>query len=95
MLFIFCYLMMFFLGGLSFIFQQKHLLLLLMALEFMMLSMLMLMFFYLMSMWNDLFMYVCFLVMMVIESVLGLNLLILMIRFSGNDYYFSFNLLMC
>nr|QTT57976.1 NADH dehydrogenase subunit 4L [Plectrocnemia sp. 1 YW-2021a] len=95
MLFFFCYLFMFMMSILSFLFENKHLLMILLTLEFMMLSLLNMMFIYLINMWNDMFMFNCFLVIMVIESVMGLNLLILMVRFSGNDYFSSFNLLMC
>nr|YP_010585963.1 NADH dehydrogenase subunit 4L [Plectrocnemia tsukuiensis]UZZ43699.1 NADH dehydrogenase subunit 4L [Plectrocnemia tsukuiensis] len=95
MLIFFCYSLVFFFSILGFIFHQKYLLLLLLSLEFLMLGLLMILLIYLMNSFSDTCVFLCFLVIMVIESVMGLNLLILVIRFHGNDYFFSFNLLMC
>nr|YP_009728181.1 NADH dehydrogenase subunit 4L [Euproctis seitzi]QIA46628.1 NADH dehydrogenase subunit 4L [Euproctis seitzi] len=89
MMFLFMYLV----GNLIFIFKQKHLLIVLLSLEFIVLSI----FFFFVLMLNfidyNMYMLMVFLVFSVCEGALGLSILISMIRSHGNDYFQSFNLL--
>nr|UZZ44139.1 NADH dehydrogenase subunit 4L [Marilia sp. XG-2021] len=79
-------------GGLMFSLNWKYFMIMLLMMEFMMLNVFMIMFMYLLVMGFDLYFLMMFLVISVCEGVLGLSLLIYMIRFFGNDYYFIFNL---
>nr|ALO76638.1 NADH deshydrogenase subunit 4L [Melyridae sp. GENSP01] len=84
---------MFMMGCLSFSIKRKHLLLMLLSLEFIVLSLfygLMLLFkFYVYDNYFCL-VFICF---SVCEGALGLSLLVLMIRTYGNDYFQTFNVL--
>nr|YP_010043011.1 NADH dehydrogenase subunit 4L [Dineutus mellyi]QPC56771.1 NADH dehydrogenase subunit 4L [Dineutus mellyi] len=87
------YFFMFFVGIFVFSIKRKHLLLMLLSMEFIILSLYILMFFYL-SMFNfEYYFSMFFLVFCVCESVLGLSLLVSLIRTHGNDFFFSMNLL--
>nr|ANJ70687.1 NADH dehydrogenase subunit 4L [Stomis pumicatus] len=84
---------MFFIGLMVFSFKRKHLLLMLLSMEFIILSLYMLMFIYL-SMFNyEYYFSMLFLVFCVCESVLGLSILVSLIRTHGNDFFFSMNML--
>nr|YP_009093648.1 NADH dehydrogenase subunit 4L [Plutella xylostella]AEH05040.1 NADH dehydrogenase subunit 4L [Plutella xylostella]AIS35860.1 NADH dehydrogenase subunit 4L [Plutella xylostella] len=87
------FLIMFFIGNIIFVSKQKHLLIVLLSLEFIVLSI----FFFLLIMLNfyfyDAYMLMVFLVFSVCEGALGLSILVSMIRTHGNDYFQSFNLL--
>nr|YP_010954510.1 NADH dehydrogenase subunit 4L [Teredorus guangxiensis]WMV02075.1 NADH dehydrogenase subunit 4L [Teredorus guangxiensis] len=86
----FIYFLLFFFSGL-YVFSsvRKHLLLVLLSLEYMVLSVFFLVFF-LFSYYSLLSSFVIiYLVFSVCEGVLGLSVLVSMIRFSGNDYVFS------
>nr|AID21712.1 NADH dehydrogenase subunit 4L [Hellula undalis] len=84
---------MFMLGNMIFVFKHKHLLIVLLSLEFIVLSI----FFFLVLMFSnieyDMYMLMVFLVFSVCEGALGLSILVSMIRTHGNDYFQSFNLL--
>nr|YP_009175637.1 NADH dehydrogenase subunit 4L [Atrijuglans hetaohei]ALH16794.1 NADH dehydrogenase subunit 4L [Atrijuglans hetaohei] len=84
---------MFLIGNMIFVSKHKHLLIMLLSLEFMVLSL----FFFLMEMLMfsefDLYILMVFLVFSVCEGALGLSILVSMIRTHGNDYFQSFNLL--
>nr|YP_010952589.1 NADH dehydrogenase subunit 4L [Acherontia styx]WMQ52935.1 NADH dehydrogenase subunit 4L [Acherontia styx] len=84
---------MFFIGNLIFISKNKHLLIILLSLEFMVLSVFFFMLIYLMMISYDMYMLMVFLVFSVCEGSLGLSILVSMIRTHGNDYFQSFNLL--
>nr|ALO76552.1 NADH deshydrogenase subunit 4L [Aderidae sp. GENSP01] len=86
-------LMFFFTSLISFSMNRKHLLLMLLSLEFMVLSMYFMMYLYFGISSLDLFFLMVFLMFTVCESVLGLVILVLMVRMYGNDYFQSFNLL--
>nr|AXS65677.1 NADH dehydrogenase subunit 4L [Cucujoidea sp. 40 KM-2017] len=86
-------LLMFISGILSFSLKRKHLLMMLLSLEFVILSLFMFLFFYLTSMNNEVYFSMIFMTMSVCEGVLGLSILVLMIRTHGNDYFKIFNLL--
>nr|AST23742.1 NADH dehydrogenase subunit 4L [Lymantria dispar] len=92
MLIWFMFLIMFFIGNLIFVLKHKHLLIVLLSLEFIVL---MIFFFLLITMSYvnyDLYMLMVFLVFSVWEGALGLSILISMIRTHGKDYFQSFNL---
>nr|YP_009995906.1 NADH dehydrogenase subunit 4L [Pterodecta felderi]QNQ64857.1 NADH dehydrogenase subunit 4L [Pterodecta felderi] len=86
-------LVMFIAGNMIFVSKHKHLLIVLLSLEFMVLSV----FFLLLILFNfiiyDMYMLMVFLVFSVCEGSLGLSILVSMIRTHGNDYFQSFNLL--
>nr|YP_010472693.1 NADH dehydrogenase subunit 4L [Pygospila tyres]UVH65818.1 NADH dehydrogenase subunit 4L [Pygospila tyres] len=85
--------MMFILGNMIFVSKHKHLLIVLLSLEFIVLSI----FFFMVMLFNyieyDMYMLMVFLVFSVCEGALGLSILVSMIRTHGNDYFQSFNLL--
>nr|YP_010308080.1 NADH dehydrogenase subunit 4L [Crambus perlellus]ULU28327.1 NADH dehydrogenase subunit 4L [Crambus perlellus] len=84
---------MFILGNLIFVSKHKHLLIVLLSLEFIVLTI----FFFMMIVFNninyDMYMLMVFLVFSVCEGALGLSILVSMIRTHGNDYFQSFNIL--
>nr|YP_009434147.1 NADH dehydrogenase subunit 4L [Hycleus phaleratus]APB02800.1 NADH dehydrogenase subunit 4L [Hycleus phaleratus]ATP06064.1 NADH dehydrogenase subunit 4L [Hycleus phaleratus] len=84
---------MFFCGLVMFSLKRKHLLLMLLSMELMVLSLFFIMFVYLGSLGNDYFFSMIFLTFSVCEGALGLSILVSMIRTHGNDYFQSFNLL--
>nr|YP_010697706.1 NADH dehydrogenase subunit 4L [Neptis namba]WCF76504.1 NADH dehydrogenase subunit 4L [Neptis namba] len=84
---------MFMFGNMIFVSKHKHLLIVLMSLEFMVLSLFFLMLMYLMMIDYNLYMLMVFLVFSVCEGALGLSILVSMIRTHGNDYFQSFNLI--
>nr|YP_009826199.1 NADH dehydrogenase subunit 4L [Scythris sinensis]QBY40015.1 NADH dehydrogenase subunit 4L [Scythris sinensis] len=90
---IFVIIMMFFTGNMIFVSKYKHLLIVLLSLEFIVLSI----FFFLLVMLSfmeyNMYMLMVFLVFSVCEGALGLSILVSMIRTHGNDYFQSFNLL--
>nr|YP_010704182.1 NADH dehydrogenase subunit 4L [Julodis variolaris]WCO87688.1 NADH dehydrogenase subunit 4L [Julodis variolaris] len=84
---------MYFIGLSVFCSKRKHLLLMLLSLEFIVLSLYYLMMLHL-SFYNyEYFFSMIFLTMSVCESALGLSILVSMIRTHGNDYFQSFNVL--
>nr|YP_010116696.1 NADH dehydrogenase subunit 4L [Iotaphora admirabilis]QPL16804.1 NADH dehydrogenase subunit 4L [Iotaphora admirabilis] len=84
---------MFVIGNLIFVSKYKHLLIILLSLEFMVLSVFFLLLFYLLMLNYELYMLMVFLVFSVCEGALGLSILVSLIRTHGNDYFKSFNLL--
>nr|APX39685.1 NADH dehydrogenase subunit 4L [Aphthona euphorbiae] len=82
---------MFSLSVISFILNRKHLLLMLLSLEFIVLVLYFNMFIYLSMMNYEFFFSMIFLTMSVCEGALGLSILILMVRLYGNDYILSFS----
>nr|YP_009967181.1 NADH dehydrogenase subunit 4L [Chalcidica minea]APO08599.1 NADH dehydrogenase subunit 4L [Chalcidica minea] len=84
---------MFILGNMIFVSKHKHLLIVLMSLEFIVLSIFFLMVIILLSIDFSMYMLMIFLVFSVCEGALGLSILVSMIRTYGNDYFQSFNLL--
>nr|QHR79492.1 NADH dehydrogenase subunit 4L [Gonimbrasia belina] len=84
---------MFIIGNLIFITKNKHLLIILLSLEFIVLSIFFFLLMLLSFMEYDMYMLMIFLVFIVCEGALGLSILVSMIRTYGNDYFQSFNLL--
>nr|ALO77518.1 NADH deshydrogenase subunit 4L [Mordellidae sp. GENSP01] len=86
------YSLMVILGGVSFSMKRKHLLLMLLSMEFIVL-MLFVMIFYHLSLNLDYFFSMVFLTFTVCEGALGLSILVSLIRTHGNDYFQSFSVL--
>lgn len=86
-------LLMFLRGLLAFRIKRKHLLLILLRLEFVVLSVYLILFFYLSLIGNEYFFSMIFLTFSVCEGVLGLSVLVSLIRTHGNDYFQSFSIL--
>nr|AII02449.1 NADH dehydrogenase subunit 4L [Stigmella roborella] len=84
---------MFIIGNMIFISKRKHLLIVLLSLEFIMLSLYFFILIYLLMMEYMMYFLMVFLVFSVCEGALGLSILVSMIRTHGNDYFQSFNLL--
>nr|YP_007890461.1 NADH dehydrogenase subunit 4L [Hebomoia glaucippe]AGG84357.1 NADH dehydrogenase subunit 4L [Hebomoia glaucippe] len=84
---------MYFFGNMIFVSKYKHLLIVLLSLEFIVLSIYLMMMIYFMFMSYDMYMLMVFLVFSVCEGALGLSILVSMIRTHGNDYFQSYNLL--
>nr|YP_010446968.1 NADH dehydrogenase subunit 4L [Chyliza chikuni]UTM10333.1 NADH dehydrogenase subunit 4L [Chyliza chikuni] len=82
-------------GSLVFVSQRKHLLSMLLSLEYMVLSLFFLLYVYLNFMSFEQFFSMMFLTFSVCEGALGLSILVSMIRTHGNDYFQSFNILEC
>nr|QXT45537.1 NADH dehydrogenase subunit 4L [Leptinotarsa decemlineata] len=85
------YIFTFFSALIVFISNRKHYLLMLLSLEFGVLSLYLNMYFFLSNMVNEFFFMMIFLTMSVCEGVLGLAILILMIRTFGNDHILTFS----
>nr|AYW52190.1 NADH dehydrogenase subunit 4L [Lamiinae sp. 1 ACP-2013] len=80
-------------GMMVYTLNRKHLLSMLLSLEFIVISVFMNMFIYFSNMNYEFFFCLIFLTMSVCEGVLGLSVLVSMIRSYGNDYILSFSLL--
>nr|YP_008379173.1 NADH dehydrogenase subunit 4L [Rondotia menciana]AGO20413.1 NADH dehydrogenase subunit 4L [Rondotia menciana] len=89
----FLFIYMFFIGNLIFVSKNKHLLIVLLSLEFIVLSIFFFFLVLLMFKDYDMHMLVVFLVFSVCEGSLGLSILVSMIRSHGNDYFQSFSML--
>nr|YP_009502566.1 NADH dehydrogenase subunit 4L [Vanessa indica]AWV83155.1 NADH dehydrogenase subunit 4L [Vanessa indica] len=84
---------MYLFGNMIFVSKYKHLLIVLLSLEFIVLSIFFFFMLFLMTMNYNMHMLVVFLVFSVCEGVLGLSILVSMIRTHGNDYFQSYNLI--
>nr|YP_009750091.1 NADH dehydrogenase subunit 4L [Eudarcia gwangneungensis]QIJ46452.1 NADH dehydrogenase subunit 4L [Eudarcia gwangneungensis] len=84
---------MFIIGNMIFVFKYKHLMIVLLSLEFIVLSVFFLMLMMFSFIEYDLYFLMVFLVFSVCEGALGLSILVSMIRTHGNDYFQSFNFL--
>nr|AXS65197.1 NADH dehydrogenase subunit 4L [Staphylinoidea sp. 1 KM-2017] len=84
---------MYFSGILMFSLKRKHLLLMLMSLEFIILSLYFNLMIYLSDLNYEYYFSMIFLTMSVCESALGLSILVSLIRSYGNDYFQTFNIL--
>nr|YP_010240655.1 NADH dehydrogenase subunit 4L [Nicrophorus nepalensis]QTG39885.1 NADH dehydrogenase subunit 4L [Nicrophorus nepalensis] len=84
---------MLFSGMISFCLNRKHFLLMLLSLEFIVLSLYFMIFLYLNFYLYEFYFSMIFLIMSVCEGALGLSVLVSLIRSHGSDYFQSFNLL--
>nr|UYL25734.1 NADH dehydrogenase subunit 4L [Stomphastis sp.]UYL25747.1 NADH dehydrogenase subunit 4L [Stomphastis sp.]UYL25760.1 NADH dehydrogenase subunit 4L [Stomphastis sp.]UYL25773.1 NADH dehydrogenase subunit 4L [Stomphastis sp.]UYL25786.1 NADH dehydrogenase subunit 4L [Stomphastis sp.] len=87
------FLLMYFIGNMIFVSKYKYLLIVLLSLEFLVLSI----FFFMLIIMNlfsyEMYMLMIFLVFSVCEGALSLSILVSLIRTYGNDYFMSFNML--
>nr|AAX31508.1 NADH dehydrogenase subunit 4L [Capparimyia melanaspis] len=84
---------LFLMGVFVFVSNRKHLLSMLLSLEYIVLNLFLLLFMYLSLMNYLMFFSMMFLTFSVCEGALGLSILVSMIRTHGNDYFQSFNVL--
>nr|AML25707.1 NADH dehydrogenase subunit 4L [Staphylinidae sp. BMNH 1274192] len=91
--FMFFSIFMYFSGLLAFSINRKHFLMMLLSLEFIVLSLYLNLFIYLSDFSYEYNFSMIFLTMSVCEGALGLSILVSLIRTHGNDYFNSFNLL--
>nr|AML26439.1 NADH dehydrogenase subunit 4L [Staphylinidae sp. BMNH 1274643] len=80
-------------GLISFCINRKHFLMMLLSLEFIVLSLYLSLFIYLSEYSYEFYFSMVFLTVSVCEGALGLSILVSLIRNYGNDYFKSFNLL--
>lgn len=83
----------FFFGNIIFVRKHKHLLIVLLRLEFIVLRIYFLIIYYFLIINYDMYILIVFLVFSVCEGALGLSILVSIIRTFGNDYFQSYNLL--
>nr|WAJ48517.1 NADH dehydrogenase subunit 4L [Pleroneura sp. 1 GYN-2021b] len=93
MLFMYTPMLLFMFGLIVFISKRKHLLMVLLSIEFIMLSLFFFLFMYLMIFSYEMFFTMIFLTFSVCEGALGLSVLISLVRSHGNDYFQSFSIL--
>nr|AML26310.1 NADH dehydrogenase subunit 4L [Hydrophilidae sp. BMNH 1274335] len=93
MMMFFISIFMYLMGVLSFSFNRKHLLMLLLNLEFIVLSLYMNLFLFLSMFSYEFYFGMIFLTISVCEGALGLSILVSLVRSHGNDYFQSFNIL--
>nr|YP_009739573.1 NADH dehydrogenase subunit 4L [Orthaga olivacea]QIC20469.1 NADH dehydrogenase subunit 4L [Orthaga olivacea] len=86
-------LVMYIIGNLIFVSKRKHLLIVLLSLEFIVLSIFFFFLIYLNYIENNMYLLMLFLTFSAWEGALGLSILVSMIRTHGNDYFQSSNLL--
>nr|YP_009937136.1 NADH dehydrogenase subunit 4L [Subclytia rotundiventris]QNT26372.1 NADH dehydrogenase subunit 4L [Subclytia rotundiventris] len=86
---------LFIMGLFSFVLNCKHLLSMLLSLEYIVLSLFLVLFIYLNMMNYEFYFSMMFLTFSVCEGTLGISILVSMIRTHGNDYFQSFNVLQC
>lgn len=80
-------------GNIIFVSNYKHLLIVLLRLEFIVLRIFLFLLIFLGLIEYDIYILIVFLVFSVCEGALGLSILVLIIRTHGNDYFQSFRLL--
>lgn len=86
---------LFFIGVIAFVSSRKHLLSILLRLEFIVLSLFLLLFLFLNLLNFELYFTMIFLTFRVCEGALGVSILVSIIRTHGNDFFNSFSLLQC
>jgi NADH-ubiquinone oxidoreductase chain 4L len=86
---------LFFIGIISFVINRKHLLSILLRLEFIVLSLFLLLLIFLNFLNYELYFRILFLTFRVCEGALGVSILVSIIRTHGNDYFNSFSILQC
>nr|YP_010264215.1 NADH dehydrogenase subunit 4L [Lucanus cervus]APO08640.1 NADH dehydrogenase subunit 4L [Lucanus sp. BMNH 1425267]QDW75839.1 NADH dehydrogenase subunit 4L [Lucanus cervus]QGQ62206.1 NADH dehydrogenase subunit 4l [Lucanus cervus]UIN24727.1 NADH dehydrogenase subunit 4L [Lucanus cervus] len=87
------FIFMYFAGLLSFCMNRKHMLLMLLSLEFIVISLFFGLFMFLGFYSWEYYFVLIFLTISVCEGALGLALMVMLMRVHGNDYTQSFNLL--
>nr|YP_009692005.1 NADH dehydrogenase subunit 4l [Paradyschiria parvula]QEG77640.1 NADH dehydrogenase subunit 4l [Paradyschiria parvula] len=92
-LYMWMYCLVFFSGCISFVMSRKHLLMMLLSLEFIVLSLFMMLMNMLSNFQFEYNLILIYLIFSVCEGALGLSILVSIIRTHGNDYFQSFNVL--
>nr|YP_009515618.1 NADH dehydrogenase subunit 4L [Dnopherula yuanmowensis]YP_009740949.1 NADH dehydrogenase subunit 4L [Omocestus viridulus]QOL00864.1 NADH dehydrogenase subunit 4L [Notostaurus albicornis albicornis]QOL01033.1 NADH dehydrogenase subunit 4L [Omocestus petraeus]AST09101.1 NADH dehydrogenase subunit 4L [Dnopherula yuanmowensis]QID03963.1 NADH dehydrogenase subunit 4L [Omocestus viridulus] len=92
---VFTSLLIYFAGVYVFSSKRKHLLMVLLSLEYIVLSLFLLIIVFFIEFDYDYFFPVIFLVFSVCEGALGLSILVSMIRSHGNDFFNSFGFSLC
>lgn len=87
------FIIIFLLGALRFVIKRKHLLIILLRLEFVVLSLFFGLILYFKYFLYENYFRLIFICFAVSEGALGLSLLVLIIRTYGNDYFQRFNIL--
>nr|YP_001542725.1 NADH dehydrogenase subunit 4L [Anabrus simplex]ABM89645.1 NADH dehydrogenase subunit 4L [Anabrus simplex] len=87
--------LVFLMGAWTFCSKRKHLLSMLLSLEFIVLSLFGLLYLYLNFFDYELYFSMVFLTFSVCEGALGLSVLVSMIRTHGNDFFQTFSVLQC
>nr|ALO76227.1 NADH deshydrogenase subunit 4L [Pleophylla sp. PLE01] len=92
---IFCFFssFMYLMGLISFCIKRKHLLVMLLSLELVILSLYFNLYLFLMSFDFEFYFGMVFLTMSVCEGALGLSILVSLMRTHGNDFFQAFNVL--
>nr|QWB85829.1 NADH dehydrogenase subunit 4L [Typodryas sp. N143] len=93
LIYIYSFVIMMVSGLMVFVSKRKHLLLMLLSLEFIVLCNYMNLLLFLSMNHFEMFFSMIYLVMSVCEGVLGLSVLVSMIRTCGNDYILNFSIL--
>nr|QXE46452.1 NADH dehydrogenase subunit 4L [Cephalcia yanqingensis] len=86
-LLLFIMLVLFYQGVFVFSLNRKHLLIMLLSLEFLVLNLFLMLMLYLELYWSNMYYSMIFLTFMVCESSLGLSILVSLVRTHGNDYF--------
>nr|AXZ71064.1 NADH dehydrogenase subunit 4L [Lonchoptera multiseta] len=82
-------------GAMVFVSNRKHLLSMLLSLEFMVLNLFLMLIIYLNMLNGEIYFSMVFLTFSVCEGALGLSILVSMIRSHGNNYFQTFSILQC
>lgn len=82
-------------GALVYVSNRKHLLITLLSLEYLILRLFLFLYLYLIKNNLEIYFIILFLVFSVCEGALGLSVLVSIIRTHGNNYFQSFNTLLC
>lgn len=82
-------------GIFVFVSFRKYLLNILLSLEFIILRLFIFMFIILLNYHIEIYILIIFLIFIVCEGALGLSILVSIIRTHGNNYFQSFNILIC
>nr|YP_010620300.1 NADH dehydrogenase subunit 4 [Thereuonema tuberculata]WAX37250.1 NADH dehydrogenase subunit 4 [Thereuonema tuberculata] len=91
----YCFAFMIFGGAVMFVSNRKHLLVVLMSIEYLMLGLFLGLGYVFLMGYGDMFFLLVFLVFAACEGSLGLSVLVGIIRSHGNDYFNSLNVLQC
>lgn len=86
---------LFMVGVVVFVSDRKHLLSMLLSLEYIVLSIFLLLFIFLNFYVYEIYFRMVFLTFRVCEGALGLSILVSIIRTHGNDYFQTFRVLQC
>ena len=82
-------------GLIIFLSNRKHLLIILLRLEFIVLRLFLILFMFLKLFNYEIYFVILFLIFIDCEGVLGLSILVSIIRTHGNNYFQSLNVLLC